>query len=767
MLTNTITTPKIYGIRHHGPGSARSLLNAFEEDQPDIILVEGPPDANHMLHWLDHEDMEPPLALVVYRPDQPKRANYFPFAVFSPEYQAVRYALKRKIPVRFMDLPQAHFLATTTQFEGPDMTAMTQLANAAGFASHEAWWNYLIEQRRNDDGLFDGILTMMTTVRELVETDNEIIAPKDLADSPQDRAEPPEAVTQLAEQREAYMRQMMRQAEAEGFRRVAVVCGAWHAPALTDLTTAYVDEVVLQDMPHTPVEMAWVPWTYDRLASFMGYGAGIKSPGWYHHLWEMGQQQASPTDSSIYWLRQVADLLRQDNVDVSAAHIIEAVRLAESLAALRDRSIPGLLELNESTQTVICFGEAAPLQRIQAKLIVGQRMGTVPTDSPMVPLQRDLIAQQRRLQLFPEPDRSTRMLDMRNELHLTQSQFLHRLKLLGLQWGKPISTKSHPGTYREVWHLQWQPADTLRIIEANIWGNTVEVAATAYAQHLAQQADNVATLTQLLDAVILADLPEAVTDVMTQIESQVALSSDIPRLMEALPPLANVLRYGSVRKIDTRIMQQIVDGLIRRICLGLPHTCASMADDAAADMHDRIVQVQTVVTTLQNKAHRQLWQEILVALLKQPSLHGLVAGRVCRILLDSRVFTASEATSHLERALSIQTMATASVQDLMQATFWLEGFLRDSGLVLVHDEVLWKLLDQWLVQLQSEQFMHVLPLLRRTFSSFSDGVRQQLNQRIENLALNSSDEVNSQPTFDSAQADLVLPLVAQLLGLKL
>src|SRR5205814_3110337 len=103
--------PTIFGIRHHGPGSARSLREALEALQPDCLLVEGPPDASDVLPLLAHPDMQPPVALLVYRPDQPLRAAFYPFAVFSPEWQAIRYGLARGIPVRFMDLPQAHHLA--------------------------------------------------------------------------------------------------------------------------------------------------------------------------------------------------------------------------------------------------------------------------------------------------------------------------------------------------------------------------------------------------------------------------------------------------------------------------------------------------------------------------------------------------------------------------------------------------------------------------------------------------------------------------------
>src|SRR5690348_1994067 len=97
----------VFGIRHHGPGCARSLRAALEKLQPDIVLVEGPPDAAAVLPLLAHERMQPPVALLVYDPAAPQHAVFYPFARFSPEWQALRYAAERGVPARFMDLPQA------------------------------------------------------------------------------------------------------------------------------------------------------------------------------------------------------------------------------------------------------------------------------------------------------------------------------------------------------------------------------------------------------------------------------------------------------------------------------------------------------------------------------------------------------------------------------------------------------------------------------------------------------------------------------------
>ena len=103
-------TTRLFGIRHHGAGSARHLIAALREYQPDCILLEGPPEADALLPLAAEADMQPPVALLAYRPDAPQQAVYYPFAAFSPEWQAMRYAAQAGIPLQFCDLPLAHSL---------------------------------------------------------------------------------------------------------------------------------------------------------------------------------------------------------------------------------------------------------------------------------------------------------------------------------------------------------------------------------------------------------------------------------------------------------------------------------------------------------------------------------------------------------------------------------------------------------------------------------------------------------------------------------
>jgi hypothetical protein len=742
----------IFGIRHHGPGSAAALRQALADLKPDIILVEGPPDGDEMIPWLNHPQMMLPAALLVYRPDQPNRAAHYPYTDFSPETQAIRYALDHDLPARFADLPQKNLLAAAVRPAMPAQDPFETLARATGQRSYEEWWNLTIEQRRDSTAVFEAVMELMTVLRE---------------ESLQLNAEEESSEELLwAERREASMRTAVRGAVAEGFQRIAFVCGAWHAPALRDLSGAETDRKLLENLPQVEVEATWVPWTYGRLAAGSGYGAGVLSPGWYSHLWSRGRAGDSPRDTASSWLARVSALLRDEGFQASPAHIIETARLAEALAALRDLPFPGLPELNEATIAVLCGGDAAPMNLIRRKLIVGERMGMVPPGTPMVPLQRDLQRVQHELALIPDPEPQALRLDLRQELDLARSHLLHRLRLLNIPWGDPGRMRGPKHAALETWQLQWQPDFPVRIIEASLWGNTVVEAATAHVGEMASGVKRLAELTELLDRVIVANLPEAVAAIVARIEDESAVSSDIPHMMAALPPLARVLRYGSARNIDQEVLQRVVDGLLTRICIGLPSTCAGMDDEPALKMAGQLSAVTGALHTLRDEDQARRWHEALLNTLEQPGLHGMLDGRACRLLLDEDALTANETARRMERALRRSSMAAISHDQAAQSAAWLDGFLEGSELLLIHDRRLWGMLDGFINDLPEERFVEILPLMRRAFADFSEAAKRQLQDQARQLPDAPRAEMPVYAEFDHVRAGNVLPLIKELLREK-
>lgn len=760
------------GIRHHGPGSANSVLRAFAEIQPDLILLEGPVEAEASLPLALQADMKPPVALLVYPPADLAYSALFPLVEFSPEWQVIRFALRQQIPLRLMDLPQVHQLALqkaanealkqfTAQPEQPDQLPAPQeihpylqtggyqedplnlLAQAADFDDGERWWEYMVEQRQEGLAVFSGIAEAMASVRSAVQG--------------------AAALPYREALREAWMRRTLRQAQADGYQRVAVVCGAWHVPALAvdlaDPALSQEDAKLCQGLPKTSVTATWIPWSYERISQASGYGAGVQAPGWYQFLWESRtQSRQRPHYLAAAWLSQVARLLRDAGFAVASASVIEAVRLAETLTALRDKPMPDLTELNEATLAALCFGEAEKLALIKHKLIIGNSLGQVPADTPLTPLQADLARLQRSLRLAPEVETRALELDLRNSTDLERSQLLHQLNLLGIPWGEAAkNTTRSKGTFKESWRLQWQPEFTIRLIEAASWGSTVAAAATGLIQYQLQSATDLAQIIAWMDQALLADLPAVADQAVQRLEEVAAVASEAAQLMDALPALAQVLRYGNVRASDTALLGRVTASLVARIAVGLPTACYALDDDSAAQMLRRLERCHEA-SQLLPPAVAATWWGAVEKLVDLPDLHGYIAGKCCRLLLGAQRLTGEEVARRLHFALSV-------AGEPQQAAAWLEGLLRGSGLLLVHDEQLWQIVDQWLTHLKEEVFVQVLPLLRRTFTTFAAGERRMIGVKVKQGARSVSQPAGAEAAeLDWASALATLPLLQKILG---
>ncbi|HWN01283.1 MAG TPA: DUF5682 family protein, partial [Streptosporangiaceae bacterium] len=488
------TSTAVYGIRHHGPGSARSVRAALAGQRPDIVLIEGPPEADELVALAADPDMRPPVALLGYVPGEPRHAAFWPFAVFSPEWQAITYALGAGVPVRFCDLPAAHQLAlkaTPEEDAAEDgeqpprrrTDPVSDLAAAAGYDDPERWWEDVVEHVPGP-AVFGALAEAISILRD----DAGETGKRDAV-------------------REAHMRRVLRRTVREGFERIAVVCGAWHVPALRQMPSAAADDRLLRGLPKVKATMTWVPWTYGRLSYASGYGAGIRSPGWYDHLF------SSPGQPVERWLARAAVVLREEGIPASSAHVIESVRLAAALAALRGRPLAGLEEVTEAAHAVLCEGSDLLVALIQRKLVVGERLGTVPPATPMVPLQRDLQDQQRRLKLRSEAEPRDYDLDLRKPNDLARSRLLYRLALLDVPWGTPQQGRTRNiGTFRESWQLTWRPELDLALIEASMWGSTVAAAAAQRARSIAADAPALDALTALTEQCLLADLGDTLPD---------------------------------------------------------------------------------------------------------------------------------------------------------------------------------------------------------------------------------------------------------------
>ncbi|MFG2886353.1 DUF5682 family protein [Streptomyces sp. NPDC048297] len=812
--------PLLLGVRHHGPGSARAVRAALDAARPAVVLVEGPPEADPLIPLAADPGLRPPVALLAHAVDEPGRSAFWPLAEFSPEWVAIRWALEHDVPARFIDLPATHTLAWETEAEAdarqgtgdepdadhdhddrdhhddgrnrdhrddgrnrdhrddgrnrdhrddgrdhdphdddrdhdPRVDPLAVLAEAAGYDDPERWWEDVVEHRgpgrRDPFAPFAALEEAMGALRERYGVGGR---QRDLV-------------------REAHMRLQVRAARKEFGDAVAVVCGAWHVPALREKATVTADRALLKGLPRTRADLTWVPWTHRRLARSSGYGAGIDAPGWYAHLFRV------PDRPVERWLTKVAGLLREEDRIVSSAHIIEAVRLAETLAAMRGRPLPGLGETTDAVRAVMCEGSDVPLSLVYDRLVVGDVLGEVPETAPAVPLQRDLAREQRRLRLKPEALERELELDLRKDTDTGRSRLLHRLRLLGVGWGEPARSRESTGTFRETWRLRWEPELSVRVAEAGVWGTTVLAAATAKAEADATSAVALADVTALAELCLLAGLPDALPLVMQALADRAALDADVGHLAQALPALVRSLRYGDVRGTDTGALAGVAAGLAERVFVGLPPACAGLDVEAAEEIRGHVDAVHGAVGLLAETlagasitAHGDLrarWRSVLRTLALRDTVPGVVRGRAVRLLLDEGEWEPDEAARLMGLVLSPGTPPA-------DAAAWIEGFVGGGGgMLLVHDERLLGLVDAWLTGVPAEAFTDVLPLLRRTFSAYEPGVRRTLGELVRRgpgSGTGPGDRATGLPGLpgfaaepDAGRADAVLPVLRLLLGL--
>jgi hypothetical protein len=320
------------------------------------------------------------------------------------------------------------------------------------------------------------------------------------------------------------------------------------------------------------------------------------------------------------------------------------------------------------------------------------------------------------------------------------------------------------GTFRETWESRWEPEYSVAIVEASVWGTTVESAASARVHKIIDEG-SLAELTQAVERCLLADLPRALDQLLATLADKAALDADVVHLMDALPALARGQRYGDVRQTDTRALRKVSEVLVVRICAGLRQAVANLDGENAATMRRRIDAVNTAIGLLtessreatesaeltQSELHAR-WLQTLASMIDRTDVHGLLLGRIVRLLLDAEQL--SDAPVRMQRALSAGVSAADKAA-------WIDGFFADGALLLIHDAELRRLLDEWVCQLDEPQFVDMLPLLRRTFGTFASAERQAIADRIavgtENLDRHRPEEIDPDLAAPAlATVDLIL-----------
>ncbi len=748
---------RIFGIRHHGPGSALSLRAALHAYAPDCVLIEGPPEADALLALIADSAYQPPLALLLSRTDKPSDAMFYPFAEFSPEWCAIQYALAHAVPVRFCDWPAAAALAygaakdksEATDAETADhveteqdeadqrLDPIAQLAKAAGETDPEAWWDSLIEQQPNDLAVFEAISEAMAAGRAA--------HPK---------------VDERNALREAWMRQAVRDAVKSGAQKIAVVCGAFHAPALSESVSAKADAPLLGTVKalakSIKLDVAWVPWSQSRLSLASAYGAGMPAPAWYADIFSARER------AHVRFLARAATCLRSADLDASSASVIEAVRLSETLSAMRGRCLPGLAEVREAAIAVLARGDALRYELIAKALEIAERFGAVAENAPSLPLRRDFEARLKTLRLKRTEESKLLDLDLREANGLARSVFFHQCQLLGLAFAHPQGDQvSSGGSFHEFWRLKFVPEDELKLIEASQLGASVLEAATQSVLKDLSTCE-LTELTTHLRTANDAELATAIPALLHAI-SDGSAGADAMLLLAALPALLTLHRFGSVRGFAPERIAPIIEVMLARMSVGLTLSARGINSESSEVLIKNLMRLRPMVEVSQRADWQAAFAQAVLGL--QPDFSRDAAGSAVHPMLRGFAarFAFEQSDGDASTFAHTARLALSPVIAPTEASDWILGALKGPVVILQHGELL-SVIDGWVSGLVEEDFVALLPALRRAFSEFDSNERRVIAQKVSSAQGTASVKAaNAVSAFDAARVEAVLPTILELI----
>jgi len=417
---------------------------------------------------------------------------------------------------------------------------------------------------------------------------------------------------------------------------------------------------------------------------------------------------------------------------------------------------PGLSELNEAVQTVMCMGAPEPLVLLKTELIVGKKMGQVPEGTPRSPLQRDFELQLKKLRLKASEADIELVLDLRKENDRKKSALLHRLNLLDIPWGRS-NDRQGKGTFKETWRLYWKPELMISLIEKASYGNTILEATQKYVAIATEELTQLDQIVKLLNRALPAELPASMDHLIRKMDALAATTTDTLVLMRAMLPLVNIRKYGNVRQTDQEMIGFILNSTFYRMIANLPISCSGINEEQARKIGKSIRDIHKAVLLLDEAEYKTDWFATLQIILDNTQAAPFLQGLVLKILHESQQLVAEQTAQYFSLALSENN-------DPAIAALWLEGFLSEAAMVLILDENIWQIVFNWVSALEDEVFDKVLPLLRRSFANYSPAEKSKIGEKVKR-GKSSSKSTVSNDDINTERALRVVPVLKELMGI--
>lgn len=703
---------KTFGIRHFSPAGAYFVRKFLNENRPDVVLIEGPADFDFLIDDIVSKNLLPPFAIMAYTKEVPIETVLYPFAVYSPEYQAILWARENNKECHFFDLESNIMLGLESKNEdeiisdAPDK--IHDKEKTLDF-DMESFWERVLEQSEDMNAYKSGSALFGESLRNEDE-----VSLRDII-------------------RESFMKRKIKEIIDSGIdsEKIVAITGAFHTSAIQSLDGAMTDKEY-DSLKKKDSNITLMPYSYYRLSKRTGYGAGNTAPAYYELLWQ-GFIKNDKTYHERKYLSLLAKYMREHGGIVSSAQVIEATMLSRSIANLRGGSIPTLVDLKDAGITCMGGGSFGEMAMGFAQSDIGTKIGVVPQESMKTSIQSDFLSRLKALKLekYKELVATPLQLDLRENLRvkskesafldLNRSFFLYRLVTLGIDFAKIERNRQDNATWAENWILQWTPEAEIQIVESVLKGDTIDEAVAFVLGERLNNAISISEIADIIEAAFNCGIPKIVEGAGRKLDEMASGAVSIHEIAVTTSKLSDMILFGDIRKLDRKPLEPIVKRLCIRAALILAGESA--CDDMAAVILVEDIQSIHNVFVLHDFLDKDLWFDKLMEVSNRDDLNTKISGLATAILLDTGKTDENTLRIEVARRLSAGMPAELGAN-------WFAGLSIRNHYALIGRLTLWESLSEYMDSLDEEEFRRSLVFLRRAFVDYSSKEKDMIAENL-------------------------------------
>lgn len=745
-----------FPIRHHSPACSYHLKKTIKEYKPDIILIEGPIDANGVKEFLCDEESIMPVAIYYSYSDskgfiseeKKQYKCYYPFLDASPELVALREGKNNNIKTKFIDLPYSEILINSKEGQGLLKNAEKSSYNDDYLIAENKFINTLCEKQgcRNFSELWEKVFEIQGIYIESREFIKNILSYCYISRlySSEETLKNEACIA-----REIFMAQNI-QAEMNKHNKVLVVSGGFHTYGIYKLLKSE-NQLKMHKIREEDKGVYLMIYSMEACDALNGYNSGMVFPNFYNEVYSNIEEKVkNPYESAVLKnLILCGKEVRKNNGCLSTFDEICALNMAKGLAGLRNKKESGVYELIDAVTSSYIKGDLnvsteEPL-KILYKNIRGNTIGQLSEKADVPPIIKDfkVNADKYNLKITTTLEQNVSLEMYSKEKHRQISYLLHRMNFLDtgfckLVKGPNILLKKNLNIVRETWKYKYNTKVNAALIDSSVYGATLEEAVKTIAEkQIKENAQRCGDIAKILVQCLNMGLFDMFNENISHLNKVIAEDGSFFSLKDCLYYIKYVYEVKILYNLESLdVVRNLITCIYNKICILIPDL-KNIKEDEERKAIDALKEVYNITLNRELTLDGEMLSEALKSLLNMVNNNSSIEGAVLGIMYA----LGEESIEHIKSVVKGYLLGTKDI--IKSIPQFLTGLFCTCKDLMFIDNCIIEAIDCLVNTLEAEEFIKVIPQLRLSFSYFTPKEIDEIGFKVSKLYNISKDELQS------------------------